>query len=111
MNWYLADDDETSSWRLQELPDTDVGTAEAGPTSGRAYEVFYNQTRVGRLEIHGKVFYGRLGAAITKIKALGDRNSLFVRVCHVAKQLTGASHDFPPEGYDLPGRVGDFIDG
>jgi hypothetical protein len=48
MNWYLTDDDETSSWRLQELPDTDVGTAETGPTSGRAYEVFYNQTRVGK---------------------------------------------------------------
>ena len=59
LNWYLADDTISSPWRLQELSDTDVGTAETGPISGRTYAVFYNQTQLGRLEIHGDVFYGK----------------------------------------------------
>jgi hypothetical protein len=59
MNWYLAYDHDNSPWRLQELPDTDVGSADTGPISGRTYAVFYNQSRVGKLEIHGDVFYGK----------------------------------------------------
>ena len=59
VNWYLADDTIKSPWRLQELPDTDVGTAETGPMSGRTYAVFYNQIEVGNLKIHGHGFYGR----------------------------------------------------
>jgi hypothetical protein len=58
MNWYLADIN-SSRWRLQDLPDTDVGTAETGPMFGRTYAVFYNQVQLGELEIHGGVFYGK----------------------------------------------------
>ena len=59
MNWYLADDVINSRWRLQDLPDTDVSRAgDDGPTPGRAYAVFHNQLEVGKLEIHGGVFYG-----------------------------------------------------
>jgi hypothetical protein len=53
MNWYLADGIIASPFRLQELPDNDVGTAETGPMVGRVYAVFYNQIQLGRLEIHG----------------------------------------------------------
>ena len=56
---YLAEDFIGSRCRLQELPDADVGTAETGPMLGRTYEVFYNQIGVGKLEIHGNVFYGK----------------------------------------------------
>jgi hypothetical protein len=59
MNWYLADDAITSPWRLQELPDNDVGTADTGPMVGRAYAVFYNHIKVGKLKIHGGAFYGK----------------------------------------------------
>lgn len=62
MNWYLADD---ASWRLQELPDTDVGTAETGPMFGRTYAVFYNQIEVGKLEIHPRSYYGNKDRTIT----------------------------------------------
>ena len=62
MNWYLADD---VSWRLQELPDTDVGTAETGPMFGRTYAVFYNQIEVGKLEIHPFSYYGKEDRTIT----------------------------------------------
>src|SRR6516165_6853463 len=40
VNWFLADHAIKSRWRLQELPDTDVGMAETGPMSGRTYAVF-----------------------------------------------------------------------
>jgi hypothetical protein len=60
MNWYLADDAISSPWRLQELPYTDVSRAgDDGPTPGRAWAVFHNQMEVGKLEIHGGVFYGK----------------------------------------------------
>jgi hypothetical protein len=74
MNWYLADDpDYTSPWRLQELPHTDVSRAgDDGPTPGRAYSVFHNQMEVGKLEIHGGVFYGKEGKERERdIHALG----------------------------------------
>jgi hypothetical protein len=65
MNWYLADEFSSSHFRLQELPDTDVGTAETGPMFGRTYEVFYNQIKVGKLEIYGGVYYGKKERTVT----------------------------------------------
>jgi hypothetical protein len=62
MNWYLADD---ASWRLQELPDTEVGTAATGPMFGRTYAVFYNQIEVGKLEIHPFSYYGKEERTVT----------------------------------------------
>jgi hypothetical protein len=55
VNWYLASDTITYPWRLQELPDNDVGTAQTGPMFGRVYAVFYNQAQLGKLEIHAGV--------------------------------------------------------
>jgi hypothetical protein len=69
MNWYLADIN-SSPWRLQDLPDTDVGTAETGPIFGRTYAVFHNQAKVGKLEIHGGVFYGKKEKTITTMLTL-----------------------------------------
>jgi len=65
MNWYLAEDFISSHWRLQELPDTDVGTAETGPMFGRTYDIFYNQARVGKIEIRGGVFFGKKERTVT----------------------------------------------
>ena len=55
VNWWLAD---RSRWRLQELPETELrlpmvfsGYEPQGPTFGRSYAVFYNQARLGALEV------------------------------------------------------------
>ena len=55
VNWWLAD---RSRWRLQELPETELrlpmvfsGYEPQGPTFGRSYAVFYNQVRLGALEV------------------------------------------------------------
>lgn len=54
VNRWLADDFIGSRFRLQDLPDgdrqLDVDT-DNGPTLGRSFALYYNQTRVGRLEI------------------------------------------------------------
>ena|SRR5215831_9398203 len=56
VNWWLAD--EAGRWRLQELPETELrlpmvfsGYEPGGPTFGRSYAVFYNQVRLGALEV------------------------------------------------------------
>ena len=44
-----------SRFRLQELPDGNVSLNvgyDSGPVAGRCFAVYYNQTRVGRLEIN-----------------------------------------------------------
>jgi hypothetical protein len=54
VNWWLADYDE-SRFRLQELPDNNLrlnNQVDGGPVFGRCFAVYYNQARVGRLEIH-----------------------------------------------------------
>jgi hypothetical protein len=54
VNWWLADEFRASRFRLQDLPagdltlDVDVSH---GPTLGRSFAIYYNQTRMGRLEI------------------------------------------------------------
>jgi hypothetical protein len=51
-NWWLSDEHVGSSWRLQELPDTDLELSGGdGPSFGRSFAVFYNQVRFGRLEV------------------------------------------------------------
>jgi hypothetical protein len=52
VNWWLAQEYVESRFRLQDLPDTDVGNAASGPIEGRVFAVYYNQVRVGKLEIH-----------------------------------------------------------
>jgi hypothetical protein len=55
VNWMLADEYVPGRFRLQELPDGDVSLNvdfDSGPVYGRCFAVYYNQTRVGRLEIH-----------------------------------------------------------
>ena len=58
VNWWLADEHVRSRWRLQELPETELrlpmvfsGYEPQGPTFGRSYAVFYNQARLGALEV------------------------------------------------------------
>jgi hypothetical protein len=54
VNWWLADEFNQSRWRLQDLPDNDrhIGIDfDHGPTLGRSFKLFYNQTDLGRLEI------------------------------------------------------------
>jgi hypothetical protein len=53
VNWWLADEYVGSRWRLQDLPDTDRRMVDhrAGPVFGRRFAIFYNQTRLGELEI------------------------------------------------------------
>ena len=55
VNWWLADEHVDSRWRLQELPETELslhGVFDCGPIFGRSYAVFYNQVRIGELELH-----------------------------------------------------------
>jgi hypothetical protein len=55
VNWWLADEFTASRFRLQDLPDTDVSLNvdhSYGPTYGRCFAIYHNQTRVGRLEIY-----------------------------------------------------------
>ena len=60
VNSWLGDEHVGSRWRLQERPDGDLSLArtfEDGPTLGRCYDIFYNQVRLGRLEIEPGVHY------------------------------------------------------
>ena len=55
VNWWLADKYVASRFRLQDLPDGHVRLNigyDSGPVAGRCLAVYYNQTRIGRLEIH-----------------------------------------------------------
>jgi hypothetical protein len=55
VNWWFADKYVGSRFRLQELPDGDDRlniSFDDGPVLGRCFSVYYNQTRIGRLEIH-----------------------------------------------------------
>lgn len=55
VNWFLADKYVGSRFRLQDLPDGNVKLNvpyDSGPVAGRCFALYYNQTRLGRLEIH-----------------------------------------------------------
>jgi hypothetical protein len=59
VNWWFADEYVGSRFRLQELPDGDVRLNigfDDGPVLGRCFSVYYNQTRIGRLEVHPSYF-------------------------------------------------------
>lgn len=52
VNWWLAELDIGSSWRLQELPETELKLRFSDmPDFGRRYSIFYNQVRIGSLEV------------------------------------------------------------
>ena len=52
VNWWLADKHVGSSWRLQELSNTNLRlTFSDSPEFGRRYDIFYNQARLGTLEV------------------------------------------------------------
>jgi len=60
VNWWLADSHTESRFRLQDLPDGDISLnvdPSDGPISGRCFEIYYNQTKLGRLEIHPRYEY------------------------------------------------------
>ncbi|KRR14542.1 hypothetical protein [Bradyrhizobium valentinum] len=53
-NWWFADEYNASRFRLQDLPDETLSLNvrhDDGPSFGRSFSIYYNQTRVGRLEI------------------------------------------------------------
>jgi hypothetical protein len=54
VNWWLSDSYMESPFRLQDLPDDHLrlNVPSDSPTLGRAFAVYYNQTKLGRLEIH-----------------------------------------------------------
>jgi hypothetical protein len=59
VNWWLADKYVASRFRLQDLPDGDVRLNihyDSRPVAGRCFAVYYNQIRIGRLEIHPSYF-------------------------------------------------------
>jgi hypothetical protein len=50
VNWWLSDDG--GRWRLQELPETELELDFSDtPNFGRRYTIFYNQVRLGILEV------------------------------------------------------------
>ena len=54
VNWWLADEYVASRFRLQDLPAGDVSLNvdfSDGPRLGRSFAIYYNQTRIGSLEI------------------------------------------------------------
>jgi hypothetical protein len=62
VNWLLADKYVASRFRLQDLPDGTVSIdfvpdGNSDPIPGRCFALYYNQTRVGRLEIHPSYNY------------------------------------------------------
>jgi hypothetical protein len=57
LNGWLANRYHKSRWRLQDLPETDVSRSQDGPVFGRAYAVFYNQERIGKIRMNGGFDY------------------------------------------------------
>lgn len=54
VNWWLGDKYTASRFRLQDLPAGDLSLGvdySFGPMLGRAFAIFYNQTRIGGLEV------------------------------------------------------------
>ena len=54
VNSWLSDEHVgASSWRLQELPETQLKLNhwQVGPQYGRSYQIWFNQVRLGRLEV------------------------------------------------------------
>ena len=59
VNGYLANKYVGSRFRLQELPDGNVKLNigyDSGPVAGRCFAAYYNQSRIGRIEIHPDAF-------------------------------------------------------
>lgn len=58
VNWWLADKYIATRFRLQNLPDLSVSlnvSVDCGPTVGRCFAIYYNQSRIGRLEVRPSV--------------------------------------------------------
>jgi hypothetical protein len=65
VNWWFTDGHEDSPWRLQELTDTHLKLSGSdSPSFGRAFEVFHNQVRLGRLEVSADNDYCLLGPKV-----------------------------------------------
>jgi hypothetical protein len=81
VNWWLGDEHVGGPWRLQELPDTDlqIGFRDM-PDFGRRYAIFYNQVRLGTLEISPGFHYSteepivRTQIALDWVRLLGFEN-------------------------------------
>jgi hypothetical protein len=63
INWHLVD---YAPWRLQELPTFELSKlAKSQPAYGRRYAVFYNQARVGEIELEPDYRYSTETPAVT----------------------------------------------
>jgi len=60
LNQRLAED-QGARWRVQEIPDPELRLLGPGdmPSYGHRYDIFYNQTKVGNLEMSGHRAYGK----------------------------------------------------
>jgi len=60
VNWWLTDKYVATRWRLQEMPDTEqkLGSISDLPDFARRFAIFYNQVRLGTLEISPGYHYG-----------------------------------------------------
>jgi hypothetical protein len=60
VNAWLAAEHVGSSWRLQELPETELRLVFVGePVFGRRYAVYHNQVRLGTMEVAPSFRYSR----------------------------------------------------
>lgn len=60
MNWWLADEFSKSPFRLQDLPQMDVSLNvdhSGGPVNGRCFALYYNQIKLGRVEVRPSYEY------------------------------------------------------
>jgi len=58
VNWWLSEAPGGSSWRLQELPDTELRLQFSDtPTFGRRYSIFHNQVCLGSIELSPEYKY------------------------------------------------------
>jgi hypothetical protein len=84
VNWWLADEHTASRFRLQDLPDGDLSLNvdfSYGPTLGRSFAIYYNQTRLGRLEISpGNEYKRGVPEAYTSVEINWARFFAFVEL-------------------------------
>ena len=104
VNWWFADKHVDRPWRLQELPDTHLNLSGGDyPSFGRAFDVFFNQVRLGRLEVSAANGYCLLDPKVrteielTHVRLLSFdavRSLLSDIALHVSDQDRKTSHEY-----------------
>ena len=69
VNSWLADPHVGGPWRLQELPDAELSLGVSdSPTHGRRYAIFYNQERLGTVEVSDFFYRTEAPRVITRLR-------------------------------------------